>query len=468
MVPHMGELMAKNAITNEEREQLALRKARYSALLDLCLNGKTGPDDAKLAECSSDVAFCVCAAMNSSFIDFYTKLFSIQDAAEQALKLIPTPMNEAQACEKYMADARATVLQLAQDLSDEEIKRIGHDAMQYAGAHFTGKLVHSAAEGWAFVRDSRPTCNPHLSSRTIAKFGGKLPLDQRVLDNKGTYQRVVSVLEGNADLAEFGVPDRLRSLILAGATEAAEKIDTRQSITAVDHRLRRLALPREGGYVCVTPLGAGGYSKLINDQIKEGLGLPEADNRSAMVRRIVSIVSMPIGGANPRNASLHTRLVQNALYYEAPTKNYSLNQGIRFLKVGYRAYLDKEFKSAYEKWLAKTSDYLQGSSTLEAIRMESKSPLFGLVLRLHQKNLVIAGLLASEEFQEPLKASTRTYSKLEACIIRGAFGTEYATELAGSLASKIEGAFPQIGKADRVRVEQAVVNIICRITGARS
>lgn len=221
-------------------------------------------------------------------------------------------------------------------------------------AHFQAKLTHSSASGAVFVSSKRVSTAPYLFSASIQGAGILLAVDQSKNDSSGQASRVIKVINGTAE----------DSLPYDSAIQAwhRSRTDTHeQGLERVDARLRQILLPLSDGYVALTPLFAGGISRLVRSAAKE--------------KRVGGyMLVLPIGGSNVQNVSA-IREVQNATFFQVPSRNRTLSFAISLLYRIYRVPFDRALLDAYVDWYIASPEYRQDRDSLKSRQIERASSL---------------------------------------------------------------------------------------------
>lgn len=499
-------------------EMLTRLKVDYAALLSLCKSGQARttpvPDD-KLKKALGPDSFCAICAANAPEIDFSLKLFSLQSWFAEHAPPAPSPSDDV-AARAYLEDCIGSLSsEVARRMESGEIDSalIASESVLDCGTHFSGKLIHSDAKGAALFAPSAPTAQPHVSSRSLATCGIRLPLDQSKLDNNGVYQRVVKILNRDAIVEQAKVPSIAIKAIEAGAAQAIQQAGKRRA-PVVDHRLRQILLPSGGDYLAVSPLAAGGWCVLADqaastvemaqflqeqERVQDGEPPPatktprkkgpkpketvpgDAPPASKRPRRLFERLGFPVGGAIVRNTSLHpARAVQNPLYFGIPQRQIDLRRAWSFVSVPVRLWITRSEVNQFLVQHEKLQKYgaIGQSSSLAAVEAQSSGALAAMVYRLHREMMELSALVAESEYpdgdarvaiDETLLRAKRKQppEALDLCIVRGSFGAAYRAAMAQTVASALarqavdqKTKVPLLGAVDRERISRAVESLL--------
>jgi len=497
-----------------DQETLAQMKLDYAGLLALCKSGParvTPVPEEKIKKAVDPQSFCVVCAANTPEIDFSLKLFSLQDWFAEHAPPAPTSGDD--------AAARAYLDACIDSLSSEVVRRmeagqcdptsIAAEAILDCGTHFSGKLIHSDANGAAMFAPSALTTQPHVSSRSLAARSIRLPLDQSKLDNKGVYQRVVKVLNQDPIVAQARVPMCAIAAIEVGATRAINQAAQHRPST-VDHRLRQILLPAAGGYLAVSPLAAGGWcvladraasavemAQFLEEQHRaespesaqpkrkgrkpKDLAVNDTASQPKKPRRLFERMGFPVGGAIVRNASMHpARAVQNPMYFHVPQRQVDLRAAWSFVSVPVRLFLTRSEIAQFAAQHAQIRNYdsIGQSSSITAVGVQARGALAAIVYRQHRAMMGLSALISEAEYptgdasiaiDEALLRAKRKdqLPALDLCIVRGSFGAEYRAAMAQAITDALfrgtrdqRTQAPMLAAVDRERISRAIENLL--------
>lgn len=499
-----------------DKETLAQLKRDYAGLLALCKSGQARttpvPDD-KLKKAFDPHSFCRICASNAPEIDFSLKLFSLQDwFAEHSPS--PPPSGDDAAARVYLdacIDALSAEVVRRMDDGQCDPALIASEAVLDCGTHFSGKLIHSDANGAAMFAPDALTAQPHVSSRSLAALGIRLPLDQSKLDNKGVYQRVVKILNQDALVGQARVPAGAIASVESGAALAIKQAGQRRP-SVVDHRLRQILLPAAEGYLAVSPLAAGGWSVLADqaagavemaqflqeqgraespespqpkkkEKGRKPKGIADDDTtpQPKKPRRLFERLGFPVGGAIVRNASLHpARAVQNPLYFGVPQRQVDLRAAWSFVSAPVRLFFTR---SELEKFAAQHAqirgyDSIGQSSSITAVGVQASGALAAIVHGQHRRMMELSAVISEADYpngdasvaidEAVLRAKrTKPPSALDLCIVRRSFGADYRAAMAQAITDALyrraldkKTQAPLLGAVDRERISRAVETLL--------
>jgi hypothetical protein len=501
-----------------EKEMLTQLKADYAGLLALCKSGQARstpvPDD-KLKKALGPETFCAICASNAPEIDFSLKLFSLQDWFAEHAPPAPAPGDDT-ADQVYLdacIDSLSAEVARRMESGECDPASIASEAVRDCGTHFSGKLIHSDANGAAMFAPAAASRQPHVSSRSLAARGIRLPLDQSKLDNKGVYQRVVKILNQDAIVEQSKVPPIATKAMEAGAAQAIEQAGKRRT-PFVDHRLRQILLPSGEGYLAVSPLAAGGWCALadqaasavemaqfLQEQERGQDDKPSPANKQARKRgpkskdpasdetppapkkprRLFDRLGFPVGGAIVRNTSLHpARAVQNPLYFATPQRMMDQRAAWSFVSVPVRLWITTSEIEQFSKQHAQiqSHDTIGQSSSITAVGVQSSGALAAIVYRLHRTMMDLSALVAEAEYpngdarvaiDEALLRDKRKEppTALDLCVVRGSFGAAYRSAMAQAVTDGLarqvvdqKTKAPLLGSVDRERISRAVETLL--------
>lgn len=493
---------------NTDEVKLLSQDSHYGPLLDLC---KGGPGrsikiaDKTLIAAQDDREFCAIAAVNRHEIAFGIKLFDLEkwfiDSA-----LAPPKLGCTESAAAYIEANHDRLIKKLDDIDPSDARQLAIEKAQKLATQFSAKLIHSSASGAAFYNGSQSAL-PHLSTRSLNRFGIRVPIDQKSNDNKGVFQRLIKIQQGDEVVAESKIPAALIEAFLEGI-DLGIKESARSRDTSVDHRLKQILLPSGSGYLAISPMGSGGISVVVGDAasnldgktqearsiIKSAAsaskkieaeassekkrGRPKKDAAGTVKQPAPRIdgqaieitpeleaaargysalrLKFEIGGANPRNATIHWthRGFQNLLYFTAPTRKQALSDAYRF---AYRGGWSPKITGAEAKAFFAQLDGLSGSSvlgasaSLKAVAVQATGSLAEIARSCHSQAQDFATALSLElidvdgilrEVDESLLLELRPDAKsipsLDTFIVRNDFGPTYLLSLAEHITDTLD------------------------------
>lgn len=212
---------------------------------------------------------------------------------------------------------------------------------------FSHKTVNSnAPAGGIRLAPEQGLKLPYVSARTLLGAGEALALDYPA--NAGKTATAVKQLnqlrEGSAT-----APADEAERILATLTEATAQ-GTQIGTDKVSLRARQLLLPKEGGYVAVTPLTAGGVNRKLRARVRQhNEYLKETPDDS---RRRIPFAVFGLGGSNPQNVGSLVRDMQRPLVFFAPPENRQVKAILALHFQGVRIRLPRPLLRAFRDWCA--------------------------------------------------------------------------------------------------------------------
>ncbi|WP_194786564.1 hypothetical protein [Rhodocyclus gracilis] len=187
---------------------------------------------------------------------------------------------------------------------------------------------------------------PYVSARTLLGVGEVPALDY--VANAGKTATVVKQLNQLREgVATAPANEATRILAtLAAATAQGAQIGTDK----VSLRARQLLLPRQGGYVSVTPLTSGGVNRKLRTKVRQhNEHLREVPDEN--LRRI-PVAIFGLGGSNPQNVGSLVRDMQRPLVFFAPTENRQLKAVLALHFQGVRMRLPRPLLRGFRDWYA--------------------------------------------------------------------------------------------------------------------
>lgn len=446
-------------------DELSALKLAYAPLISLCKGGDArtvAVSNDKVANALDEREFCAICVANEPIVDFYLKLFDLQSVFLEQAPPAPNPCTTESAT-IYLEQCLSFLKNRVRDLPDEWIVQMAREALAAFGSHFSGKLIHSDAQGASMLVSSKKTRQPHASSRSLATQGILLEFDQSKNDNKGIYQRIIKVIKNNPIFIESNLPDNVVKAIHQGVSIAIEDAKL-LSPKFVDHRIRQTLVPSGNGYISLSPLVSGGFNKIVHDGVDEIMAsmadMPTAqipvDNSDEKLARAVqgaskgekrrfSQIHFPVGGAKPINASLFSpNIIQKPYFFSVPQRNIDLRNTLKFIFSPVYLFVTKGDIKSYGEYLLKMHESIRNSSTGKAVEIESKGFLRKIVFEQHFRLIGLASTLLESPFIEDgvsvevtedllrLKRKSPP-SDLDVCIVNQNFGDSYVVALSAQI-----------------------------------
>lgn len=477
-----------------EKPDLESLKDAYKTLLGMCKRGDVRVSDEALKKANSVDEFCRIAIENHQIADFYLTLFGLQKWFAENCPPAPD-QNSDDGAERYVRNCIDLISARSSQVPDDEITAIAEQSVAEYAAHFSGKLIHSIAQGASLVlrNDKSSEGQPHVYSRRLAEVGVDIPLDQTQLDNSGIYQRVLMVLNGDLKSVGDMIPDRIISAILAGVQNGLAKARQRH-ITLVDRRLRQIIVPSGDAYIAISPLPSAGISTLVSDAAERAtadlrMATYSGDESSVGAENITehkhpqknaegeedeiekkfsfSRIKLNIGGAIPRNATAlwKHRWLQHPLHFRAPQRNDNITAVTAFVHSGWRPWIRKDDAVMAINCIRSLGDW----NSVTAANIQAKC-LFGLVQECHAQAVRFSADLDSAEMNgdrniEDEVKNVRSLSNLDRALIDGSFDAAYRESMAQLIIDRlrrIDKNNPLAAESARVRVNNAIIEILER------
>lgn len=212
---------------------------------------------------------------------------------------------------------------------------------------FSHKTVNSnAPAGGIRLAPEQGLKQPYVSARTLLGAGEALALDYPANAGKAaTAVKQLNQLREGSATAPADEAERILAT-LAEATARGTQIGTDK----VSLRARQLLLPKEGGYVAVTPLTAGGLNRKLRARVRQHNDhLKEAPDDS---RRRIPFAVFGLGGSNPQNVGSLVRDMQRPLVFFAPTENRQVRAILALHFQGVHIRLPRSLLRTLRDWCA--------------------------------------------------------------------------------------------------------------------
>lgn len=216
--------------------------------------------------------------------------------------------------------------------------------------HFSFKTVNSNAPGGGVRLSNEDFLDlPYLSVRCLMATGHEIAMDYTANAGKTAtvVKQVNAFLSGNQDQAGADEREAIRQAL-------EEALQTRQEIgcDAVSTRLRQLLIPKDDGYVALTPVGSGGLCKLLNERLRAHTEAIKVENEPGQPRTLARIPTgvFGIGGANPQNVGSLVREMQRPMVFSAPTESRDIREVLSIHFRGIRLNLPDHLLREYRDW----------------------------------------------------------------------------------------------------------------------
>ncbi|MGF6489166.1 hypothetical protein [Pseudomonas frederiksbergensis] len=190
-----------------------------------------------------------------------------------------------------------------------------------------GSLVHqsfktvntnAAAGGVRIPRESGLKL-PYVSARALIGAGVDIHMDRYETAGSAIIYGQIDEVDGGRTK---GVPAHDRILI----RNELNKVRFVGLVAKGEHvspRLRQILLPKNGGYVAITPMSCAGVSREIRAALSAHIDAfmeegKDPSRKSERTLRYIQTARFPIGGGNPRNAGGLAYVMQAPLLADAP------------------------------------------------------------------------------------------------------------------------------------------------------
>ena len=465
-----------------QTEDLERLRAKHQHLLALCKGGarrSVAVPLEKLRKSDDERAFCALCATHEPRMDFVLKLYGLQEQFMQTAP--PPPEGDEPSAAAYLDACIEAVRAEAARTPTDQMRELARTTVLRFGAHFSGKLINSNAQHAALLASARPSSQPHVTSRALARAGIRMPLDQSRLDNSGTYQRIAMILEGDSEIADSALPTEHIEAIQQGAAQAFEQAATAAIADAVDHRLRQILLPSNGQYIAVSPLPSAGLAALWNTR---RTAAPTPTPEAMPAQRRLETVELPIGGAIVRNTTrLPASSIQTQLFFPVPQTHENIQALFRFVYRGWTPQMQSSDVDAAAAQIERFahSPTLGDSASLLAVDVQATGALASLARSCHRQATDLAqdieqGSFPEDQEQVPIDESLLRRKRageltaIDMAILRQSFGAEYRSELARLIvrtlrarSRRTEGTDALMREIHRERVTRAIEQALERL-----
>lgn len=212
---------------------------------------------------------------------------------------------------------------------------------------FSHKTINSnAPPGGIRLAPEQGLKLPYVSARTLLGAGETPALDY--VANAGKTATVVKQLNQLREGIATAPADEAKRILatLGKATAQGAQI----GIDKVSLRARQLLLPRQGGYVAVTPLTSGGVNRKLRAKVRQHNDhLREVPDEN--LRRI-PVAVFGLGGSNPQNVGSLVRDMQRPLVFFAPPESRQLRAALALHFQGVRIRLPRSLLRGFRDWCA--------------------------------------------------------------------------------------------------------------------
>lgn len=215
--------------------------------------------------------------------------------------------------------------------------------------HFSFKTVNSNAPGGGVrLAQSDALKLPYVAARCLMAASDPIALDY--IANAGATATVVKQTNAIAeDRAAQAGDDEIAAVEQALGEARASRFET--GTEAVSIRLRQLLIPRDDGYVALTPLAAGGVCKTLRQRLRDHDEARRDAPKDEKPRRMhVPTAVFGIGGANPQNVGALVRDMQRPMVFFPPRESRSIKRALALHYNGMALQLPEDAVTEYRQW----------------------------------------------------------------------------------------------------------------------
>ncbi|TSE18256.1 hypothetical protein Talka_02283 [Tepidimonas alkaliphilus] len=394
----------------------------------------------------ADAALLTSVLLWSSSLAASLKAGGIARAAfEEAC--LQAAQNDPQAASGDLAACWNVMVQAAQALkakaaaSGQHVQSV-REAASAAACHFHSKLIHSSAESGALLRVGSTTkALPYLYSGHFEHL--ELDFFPNGTPTAATCRKANALLQQLRAGQTLAQEDREVAQAFEAAVQEMGSGEDRACNRFVDSRLRQLKIPKDGGYVVITPLACPGLSREIarwQEQIRQ-----EKEEPGETAFRPTTL-ELGYGGANIQNAT-SIREVTRVLIFEAP--NVAENATTAALSVIHRgwrvpirdmaealeAHIKHVRKNAWlddhDSHLAKTIERADGGALQSAVQIA--------VADWREKlQALMEAAEDSPDLAEQARQAANSHGVLVKAMLDGGLGPEAVEALQHSIVQAIE------------------------------
>lgn len=228
---------------------------------------------------------------------------------------------------------------------DTEVKETYRQALQES-VHVSFKTCNSNIEKGGLRLSSEQALDlPYVSARTLLADDVYIPVDYQANAGKtATLFKTIKVAALNeppeeADeqtLAELGFVTSLLPSLKKQAMVAGDK--------HIDVRMRQLLIPKDDGYISLSPLTAAGLCHVVNTEVDAVKQQVENLGKDTPLNKLKTAL-MGIGGSNPQNVGSLVRAMQRPVLVSAPQSEKSRQYALSVFYKGFRYQLYPSYVS---------------------------------------------------------------------------------------------------------------------------
>lgn len=224
--------------------------------------------------------------------------------------------------------------------------------------HFSLKTINSnIPKGGIRLSHSQAIDLPYISARTLLNDGITIPTDYQANAGKtATIFKIIKAAMLDEDTSD--TDEQTQITINALKPKIHQTFDTpyQSGLEHIDVRMRQLLLPKEDGYIAISPMTAAGVNYYLNEAVDDIKEMRKDDEQYSSELNNIRTAVFGIGGANPQNVGSLVRSMQRPIYLEAPKLDEDIRIGFSIFYKGIdyyipnKVHLDKKLKPALLEW----------------------------------------------------------------------------------------------------------------------
>lgn len=222
-------------------------------------------------------------------------------------------------------------------MSDDAIPIADYQKALAESVHFSNKTINSNIDkGGIRLAKSQALDLPYISARTLMADDITIPTDYQA--NAGKTATMFKAIK-SAMLGEDGTEQDVdfNNAVNTMKPDIANLFDMpyQAGLEHINIRMRQLLLPKDDGYISVSPISSAGVNHWLNtevDTIKETYKYD--DNLHNLTTAVFGI-----GGANPQNVGSLVRAMQRPLYLTTPSSDETIRHAFRLYYQGLEYYI---------------------------------------------------------------------------------------------------------------------------------
>lgn len=222
-------------------------------------------------------------------------------------------------------------------MSDDAIPIADYQKALAESVHFSNKTINSNIDkGGIRLAKLQALDLPYINARTLMADAITIPTDYQA--NAGKTATMFKAIK-SAMLAEDVTEqdDDFNNAVNAITPNMASLFDTpyQAGLEHINIRMRQLLLPKDDGYISVSPISSAGVNHWLNVEVDT---IKEAYKHDDNLHNLTTAV-FGIGGANPQNVGSLVRAMQRPLYLTAPSADDTIRQAFSLYYKGLDYYI---------------------------------------------------------------------------------------------------------------------------------